>query len=50
MFIASGYRQVSLVKDSIDETTFIIPDGHYEYLEMLFGVVNATIVFQKPIQ
>lgn len=48
--LASGYLQIPVDKDSIMETAFVTPDGHYEYLWMPFGLVNAPAVFQRAMK
>ena len=38
---------MSVDENSIDKTTFVTPDLHYEFLRMPFRIYNSPSVFQR---
>lgn len=45
----SEYNLVCIMPGDEWKTAFIMPSGRYEYLVMLFGLMNAPVVFQRFI-
>ncbi|XP_025997281.2 uncharacterized protein LOC113005666 [Solenopsis invicta] len=47
--LENGFFHVPIEKDSQKYTAFIVPDGHYEFLKVPFGLCNSPSVFQRFI-
>ena len=41
----SGYHQIKIKEEDIENTAFIMRYGHYEYVVMSFGLTNAPAMF-----
>lgn len=47
--LKNGFFHVPIDKNSQKYTAFIIPDGHFEFLKVPFGLCNSPSVFQQVI-
>jgi hypothetical protein len=44
-----GYHQLRIQEEDIEKTTFSTRYGHYEYIVMSFGLMNAPAVFMEAM-
>ena len=47
--LKNGFFHVPVEESSQKLTAFIVPDGHFEFLKVPFGLCNSPTVFQKFI-
>lgn len=47
--LRNGFFHVPVERESQKYTAFVVPDAHYEFLRVPFGLCNSPTVFQKYV-
>lgn len=45
--LASGYHQIKIKEEDKEKTAFSVPQGHFEYNRMCFGLKGAPACFTR---
>lgn len=48
--LRAGYHQILVRPNNTQKTAFQTHEGHYEFLVMPFGIMNAPVKFQSLIK
>ena len=48
--LSKGYWQISIPEEDIPKTTFVTPDGSYEFLKMPFGMINSAATLKRAMK
>ena len=48
--LTKGFWQIRMHEEDTHKTAFVTPDGHYEFLKMPFGLVNASATLVRNIR
>ena len=48
--LSKGYWQITIPEVDIPKTAFVTPDGSYEFLKMLFGLMNAAATLKRGMK
>ena len=48
--LSKGYWQVTIPEVDIPKTTFVTPDGSYEFLKMPSGIVNSGATLKRAMR
>ena len=49
LYLKKKYYQLEVGTEDIEKTSFVLPFGHFEFLRMPFGLVDAPMTFQSAM-
>ena len=48
--LSKGYWQISIPEEDIPKTAFVTTDRSYEFLKMLFGMINSAVTLKRAMK
>ena len=47
--LSIGYGQLKVANNDINETAFVTPDGHFEFIKMPIGTFNSGATWKRGL-
>ena len=48
--LSKGFWQIPMRDEDVEKTAFVTPDGHYEFIGMPFGLMNASATLVRCLK